>query len=122
MDNLIPKDATTDRAKMAAILRKESKAPLKNAEELLGEFLKKKEIRLEEIVIEKLRKLHNTKNEVTQVISRQLNVNIRKLINEIGDGSFEGKMQLWVYDVGNVKTICNNLKKQNIKQVSRVEE
>ena len=122
MDNLIPKDATTDRAKMAAILRKESKAPPKNAEELLGEFLKKKEIRLEEIVIEKLRKLHNVKNEVTQVISRQLNVNIRKLINEIGDGSFEGKMQLWVYDVGNVKTICNNLKKQNIKQVSRVEE
>ena len=122
MDNLIPKDATTDRAKMATILRKESKAPQKNAEELLGEFLKKKEIRLEEIVIEKLRKLHNAKNEVTQVISRQLNVNIRKLINEIGDGSFEGKMQLWVYDVGNVKTICNNLKKQNIKQVSRVEE
>jgi hypothetical protein len=122
MDNLIPKDATTDRAKMATILRKESKAPQKNAEELLGEFLKKKEIRLEEIVIEKLRKLHNAKNEVTQVISRQLNVNIRKLINEIGDGSFEGMMQLWVYDVGNVKTICNNLKKQNIKQVSRVEE
>ena len=122
MDNLIPKDATTDRAKMAAILRKESKAPPKNAEELLGEFLKKKEIRLEEIVIEKLRKLHNAKNEVTQVISRQLNVNIRKLINEIGDGSFEGMMQLWVYDVGNVKTICDNLKKQNIKQVSRVEE
>lgn len=122
MDNLIPKDATTDRAKMATILRKESKASQKNAEELLGEFLKKKEIRLEEIVIEKLRKLHNAKNEVTQVISRQLNVNIRKLINEIGDGSFEGMMQLWVYDVGNVKTICNNLKKQNIKQVSRVEE
>ena len=62
-------------------------------------------------------------NEVTQVISRQLNVNIRKLTIETEDGIFEGTIQLWVHDVDDVKTICNNLKKiQNIKQVSRVEE
>ena len=62
-------------------------------------------------------------NEVTQVISRQLNVNIRKLTIETEDGIFEGKIQLWVHDVDDVKTICNNLKKiQNIKLVSRVEE
>lgn len=62
-------------------------------------------------------------NEVTQVISRQLNVNIRKLTIETEDGIFEGKIQLWVHDVDDVKTICNNLKKiQNIKQVSRLEE
>lgn len=62
-------------------------------------------------------------NKVTQVISRQLNVNIRKLTIETEDGIFEGKIQLWVHDVDDVKTICNNLKKiQNIKQVSRVEE
>lgn len=62
-------------------------------------------------------------NEVTLVISRQLNVNIRKLTIETEDGIFEGKIQLWVHDVDDVKTICNNLKKiQNIKQVSRVEE
>ena len=62
-------------------------------------------------------------NEVTQVISRQLNVNIRKLTIETEGGIFEGKIQLWVHDVDDVKTICNNLKKiQNIKQVSRVEE
>ena len=62
-------------------------------------------------------------NEVTQVISRKLNVNIRKLTIETEDGIFEGKIQLWVHDVDDVKTICNNLKKiQNIKQVSRVEE
>ena len=55
-------------------------------------------------------------NEVTQVISRQLNVNIRKLTIETEDGIFEGKIQLWVHDVEDVKTICNNLKKiQNIK-------
>ena len=50
-------------------------------------------------------------------------MNIRKLTIETEDGIFEGKIQLWVHDVEDVKTICNNLKKiQNIKQVSRVEE
>ena len=228
------------RAKIAAILRKERKANQKIGEEILSEFLKKEEVRPEEAAIEKLRKLHNAKNEeellaaigskaivlgeadknelkekqtsnwkkyltfsfgnskekqeekdpipgddvlgyvdendriiihkrqcpvaaklkssygnrilatewdthkelsflvyiyikgidnmgllneVTQVISRQLNVNIRKLTIETEDGIFEGKIQLWVHDVDDVKTICNNLKKiQNIKQVSRVEE
>ncbi|WP_294474018.1 bifunctional (p)ppGpp synthetase/guanosine-3',5'-bis(diphosphate) 3'-pyrophosphohydrolase [uncultured Bacteroides sp.] len=62
-------------------------------------------------------------NEVTQVISRQLNVNIRKLAIETNDGIFEGKIQLWVHDVEDVKTIVNNLKKiPNIKQANRVEE
>ena len=61
-------------------------------------------------------------NEVTQVISRQLNVSIRKLSIETTDGIFEGNIQLYVHDVDDVKTICNNLKQiQNIKQVTRVE-
>lgn len=61
-------------------------------------------------------------NEVTQVISHQLNVNIRKLSIETTDGIFEGNIQLYVHDVDDVKTICNNLKQiQNIKQVTRVE-
>ena len=61
-------------------------------------------------------------NEVTQVISRQMNVNIRKLNIETEDGIFEGKIQLWVHDVEDVKSICNNLKRiQNIKTVNRVE-
>ena len=62
-------------------------------------------------------------NEITQVISKQLNVNIRKLSIETNDGIFEGKLQLWVHDAEDVKSICNNLKKiQNIKQVNRTEE
>lgn len=62
-------------------------------------------------------------NEVTQIISRQLNVNIRKLTMETNDGIFEGKIQLYVHDVDDVRTICNNLKQvQNIKQVSRIED
>ena len=51
------------RAKIAAILRKERKANQKIGEEILNEFLKKEEIRPEEAVIEKLRRLHNAKNE-----------------------------------------------------------
>ena len=61
-------------------------------------------------------------NEVTQVISRQLNVNIRKLTIETTDGIFEGKIQLYVHDVDDVRSICDNLKQiQNIKQVTRIE-
>ena len=51
------------RAKIAAILRKERKVNQKLGEEILSEFLKKEEIRPEDSVIEKLRKLHNAKNE-----------------------------------------------------------
>ena len=52
-----------------------------------------------------------------------VNVNIRKLTIETNDGIFEGKIQLYVHDVDDVRTICNNLKQiQNIKQVTRVEE
>ena len=51
-----------------------------------------------------------------------MNVNIRKLSIETTDGIFEGNIQLYVHDVDDVKTICNNLKQiQNIKQVTRVE-
>lgn len=61
-------------------------------------------------------------NQVTQVISGQLGVNIRKLNLETEDGIFEGKIQLYVHDVDDVKSICNNLLKiPNIKAVTRVE-
>ena len=60
-------------------------------------------------------------NQITQVISQQLNVNIHKLTIESNDGIFDGKIQLYVHDVNDVKTICNNLKKINeVKSVSRI--
>ena len=62
-------------------------------------------------------------NQVTEIISGQLNVNIRKFTIEANDGIFEGKVQLYVHDVDDVKTICENLRKiKNVKEVKRIEE
>ncbi|WP_321333153.1 RelA/SpoT family protein [uncultured Bacteroides sp.] len=61
-------------------------------------------------------------NEITQIISRQLNVNIRNLNIETNDGIFEGKIQLYVHDVDDVKQICDNLRKvNNVKSVTRID-
>ena len=61
-------------------------------------------------------------NQVTQVISQQLNVNIHKLNIESNDGIFEGRIQLYVHDVDDVNTICTNLKKiDHIKKITRIE-
>lgn len=62
-------------------------------------------------------------SDVTQVISRQLNVNIRKLNVETNDGIFEGKIQLYVHDVDDVKRLITKLQKvPNVKKVNRVED
>lgn len=62
-------------------------------------------------------------SDVTQVISRQLNVNIRRLNVETNDGIFEGKIQLYVHDVDDVKRVITKLLKvPNVKTVNRVEE
>lgn len=61
-------------------------------------------------------------NKVTQIISQQLNVNIRKLNIESTDGIFEGRIQLFVHDVDDVNSICKNLKSvENIKRITRIE-
>ena len=51
-----------------------------------------------------------------------MNVNIRKINVETNDGIFEGKIQLYVHDVDDVKKITNNLRKiKDIKVVNRIE-
>ena len=50
-------------------------------------------------------------NKVTEIISQQLNVNIHKLNIESNDGIFEGRIQLFVHDVDDVKSITTNLRK-----------
>ncbi|MDE6179761.1 MAG: TGS domain-containing protein, partial [Phocaeicola sp.] len=62
-------------------------------------------------------------NKVTEIISQQLNVNIHKLNIETNDGIFEGRIQLYVHDVDDVKTISTNLRKIDaIKKVTRIEK
>ena len=62
-------------------------------------------------------------NKLTEVISQQLNVNIHKLNNESEEGIFESRVQLYVHDVNDVNTICNNLKKiNNINKITRIDD
>ncbi len=61
-------------------------------------------------------------NKITEVISKEMNVNIRKINVETNDGIFEGKIQLYVHDVDDVKKIINNLRKiKDIKVANRIE-
>lgn len=60
-------------------------------------------------------------NQITQVISQLLNVNIRKFEIEANEGVFEGRIQLYVHDTTDVAAVMDNLKKiPDIKQVVRI--
>ena len=62
-------------------------------------------------------------NKVTQIISEQLNVNIRKVYIDANDGIFEGHIQMFVHDVDDVKTIITKLQKiEEMKTVARIEQ
>ena len=61
-------------------------------------------------------------NSITEIISRQMNVNIHRLSFETNDGIFEGNILLYVHDVEDVTTICTNLKRiEQINSVTRIE-
>jgi GTP pyrophosphokinase len=60
-------------------------------------------------------------NEVTQVISRQLNVNIRKVVISCENDIFDGKIELRVHDRDDVKVIMDELKSVNgIQEIQQV--
>ena len=62
-------------------------------------------------------------HQVADIVTEQLNVNIRKIFIETTDGLFEGHIQLYVHDVDDVKTIIANLQKiDEMKVVTRVEK
>ena len=52
-------------------------------------------------------------NEVTQIISRQLNVNIHKITISCEDDIFEGEIELRVHDRDDVRVIIDELKSVN---------
>ena len=61
-------------------------------------------------------------HDITDILSGQLNINIRKLTISTQDGIFDGEIQLGVHDVEDVRTICNKLKSmQGIEEVTRID-
>jgi GTP pyrophosphokinase len=60
-------------------------------------------------------------NEVTQVISSQMNVNIHKVTITCEDAIFEGTLELRVHDREDVRAIINGLKSvQDLKEISEI--
>jgi GTP pyrophosphokinase len=60
-------------------------------------------------------------NEVTQVISAQMNVNIRNLTLTCEDGMFDGTLELRVHDRDDVKQIISALKNvPDLKEISDI--
>ena len=61
-------------------------------------------------------------NEVTEVISRQLNVNIHKLVISCNDGIFEGTMKMKVYDRANLLRIIKSLRAiKDLKEIQQIQ-
>ena len=60
-------------------------------------------------------------NEITQVISSQMNVNIHKLTITSEEGIFDGSIELRVHDRENVHSIIENLKRiPDLKEISEI--
>ena len=60
-------------------------------------------------------------NEITQIISSQMNVNIHKVVITCEDGIFDGSIELRVHDRDDVKTIVSNLKSvADLKEISEI--
>ena len=61
-------------------------------------------------------------NQITNVISQELNVNMERILIEAYDGIFDGTIRLRVHDVDDIKIICDNLKKiNNVRSVVRLD-
>ena len=61
-------------------------------------------------------------NQITNVISQELNVNMERILIEAYDGIFDGTIRLRVHDVDDIKIICENLKKiNNVRSVMRID-
>jgi GTP pyrophosphokinase len=60
-------------------------------------------------------------NEVTTIVSKELNFDIKRVNIGADNGIFDGKLQLYVHDTDDVKQICNSLLKvSDIKSVIRI--
>ena len=61
-------------------------------------------------------------NEVTSVISSQLNVNMQKLVVTCNDGIFDAVIELVVYDRSDVKIIMDAIKRiEDIEEINQIQ-
>lgn len=59
-------------------------------------------------------------NDITQIISNELNVNMRSISFESDDGIFDGNVQLYVHDTSHLNDLITKLKKvQGVTKVER---
>jgi GTP pyrophosphokinase len=62
-------------------------------------------------------------SDITDIISKELNVNIRKIYIETHDGIFEGELELYVYNVKNLNNLILNISKvKGVDTVKRNED
>jgi GTP pyrophosphokinase len=60
-------------------------------------------------------------NDITQVITNDLSVNMRKLTIESKDGFFEGRIEVSIHDVDDISKLSSRLQKiKGIKSVTRI--
>ena len=60
-------------------------------------------------------------NEITQIVSSQMNVNIHTVNITCEDGIFDGSIELRVHDREDVKSIISNLKAvSDLKEISEI--
>ncbi len=61
-------------------------------------------------------------NHITQIISRDMAINIRSITIETKDGLFTGRLSIMVSDVKKITTLCSSLKKiAEVKSATRIE-
>lgn len=62
-------------------------------------------------------------SDITDVISKELSVNIRKIFIETHDGIFEGEIELYVHNVNDLNNLIMNISKiKGVDSVKRDEE
>jgi GTP pyrophosphokinase len=60
-------------------------------------------------------------NEISKVISKQMNINMRSLNLSTNDGLFDGVMMLYIHNTEQLRTLIASLKRINgIERVTRI--
>lgn len=60
-------------------------------------------------------------NEVTRIISEQMNINIHKIVLSSDEGIFKGTIEVRIHDKEDVKAIIESLKKvSNLQKVTQI--